>query len=115
MVRSGGSWLEVPRGHKVVWKAGCHAHSLEPDYDPVLPVLHREANLPALRPSFSSWSRQLVQVALPGRRRTNGGGGAAAAVAEEEREEPPYPYLLAFAAIVGAGLQLVMSYRAVRG
>ena len=114
MIRSGASWRAVPRGHKVVWKGGSHSHSIEPDYGPVLPTLHRDANLPALRPSFASWSRQLVEVAVPGLARTNG-GGARAAVSEVEPEERSYPYLLAFAAIVGAGLQLVMGLRAVRG
>ena len=115
MIRSGASWRAVPRGHKVVWKGGCHSHSMEPDYGPVLPALHRDANLPAVRTPFASWGRQLVEVAVPGFARTNGGGGARAAVAEEEAEDRSYPYLLAFAAVVGAGLQLVMSYRAVRG
>jgi hypothetical protein len=115
MIRSGPAWRAVPRGHKVVWKGGSHSHSIEPDYGPVLPTLHRDANLPALKPSFASWSRQLVQVAVPGLARTNGGGGARAAVSEEEPEEKTYPYLLALAAIVGAGLHLVMNFRAVRG
>ena len=114
MIRSGPAWREVPKGHKVVWKGGCHSHSVEPDYGPSLPTLHRDANLPALRPSFSSWSKQLVQVAVPGLARTNG-GGARAAVSDEEPQEQGYPVLLVVAAIVGAGLQLVMGLRAVRG
>jgi hypothetical protein len=114
MIRSGAAWREVPQGHKVVWKGGCHSHSMEPNYAPVLPALHRNANLPAVRTPFASWSRHLVEVAVPGLRRTNG-GGARAAVSDEEPEERSYPYLLAFAAVVGAGLQLVMSLRAVRG
>jgi hypothetical protein len=114
MIRTGPAWEAVPSGHRVVWKAGCHNHSLEPDYGPSLPTLHRDSNLPALRPAFASWSRQLVQVAIPGLSRTNGGGGARAAVSEEEREEQTFPYLLALAAVMGAGLQLVMSFRGVR-
>jgi hypothetical protein len=113
MIRSGPSWNEVPSGHKVVWKGGCHNHSLEPDYGPVLPTVHRDANLPAVKSPFSAWGRQLVQVAIPGLARTNG-GSARAAVADEEMQERPYPYLLVFAAVVGAGLQLVMSFRGVR-
>ena len=113
MIRSGAAWREVPRGHKVVWKDGRHSHSVEPDYALVLPALHRDANLPAVRAPFASWGRQLVQVAVPGARRTNG-GGARAAVAEEEAEERSFPYLLALAAVVGAGLQLAMSFRAMR-
>jgi hypothetical protein len=113
MIRSGVVWQHVPGGHKVVWKGGCHSHSLEPDYAPVLPALHRDANLPAVKAPFASWGRQLVQVALPALARTNG-GGARAAVSDEEPEERAYPYLLAFVAIVGAGLQLVMSVRGLR-
>jgi hypothetical protein len=115
MIRSGAAWREVPKGHKVVWKGGCHSHSMEPDYAGVLPALHRDANLPAVRTPFASWGRHLVAVAVPGLKRTNGGGGALAAVAEEEAEERSFPYLLAFAAVVGAGLQLAMSLRAMRG
>jgi hypothetical protein len=114
MIRSGAAWREVPRGHKVVWKDGCHSHSVEPDFARVLPAVHRDSNLPAVRGPFASWGRQLVEVAAPGLRRTNG-GGARAAVAEEEAEERSFPYLLALAAVVGAGLQLAMSLRAMRG
>jgi len=114
MIRNGAAWREVPKGHKVVWKGGCHSHSIEPDYGASVPTLHRDSNLPALRPAFSSWSRQLVQIAVPGLARTNGGGGVRAAISEEEPQEQGYPYLLAFAALIGAGLQLVMGLRAVR-
>ena len=113
MIRSGAAWRDVPRGHKVVWKDGRHSHSVEPDYGPVLPAVHREANLPAVRTPFASWGRQLVEVAMPGRKRTNG-GNARTAVAEEEVEERGYPLLLALAAIVGAGLHFAMSVRPVR-
>ena len=114
MIRSGAVWRDVPPGHKVVWKGGCHSHSMEPDYGPVLPALHREANLPAVKAPFASWGRQLVQVAMPALARTNG-GGARAAVSCVEPEERAYPYLLAFVALVGAGVQLVMSVRGLRG
>jgi hypothetical protein len=110
MVRSGASWRPVPHGHKVVWKGGCHSHSLEPDYAPVLPAVHRDANLPAVRSPFASWARQLVRD-----REAASSGGARAAVAEEEAEERAFPYLLAFAAVVGAGLQMMLSLREVRG
>ena len=115
MIRSGEVWRDVPRGHKVVWKGGCHSHSLEPDFAGVLPTVHRDANLPAGRGPFASWERSLVEVAVPALRRTNGGGGARATVAEAEAEERSFPYLLALAAVVGAGLQLAMSLRAMRG
>ena len=117
MIRSGAAWRDVPSGHKVVWKAGRANHSLEPDYGPFLPVVHRDSNLPAVRSPYASWGRQLVRQAVPGLVRTNvaTGGGARAAVAEEEAEERGFPYLLAFAAVVGAGLQLMMSLRGARG
>jgi hypothetical protein len=114
MIRSGAAWREVPPGHRVVWKGGCHSHSMEPDLRPFMPIVHRDEKLPAVKSPYSSWGRQLVQVAIPGLARTNG-AGARTAVAEQEDEERTYPYLLAFAALVGAGLQLVMSVRAARG
>ena len=114
MIRSGAAWRPVPQGHQVVWKDGRHSHSLEPDYAAVLPALHRDSNLPAVPSPFASWGRHLVEVAAP-RRRTNGGGGARAAIAVEEAEERSYPYLLVLAAVVGAGLQLLMSVRTMRG
>ena len=121
MIRSGAAWRDVPKGHRVVWKAGRNDHSMQPDYGPFLPVLHKDSNLPAVRSPYASWGRQLVQVAVPGLARSNkasgtgSAGSARAAVAEEETEESSFPYLLAFAAVVGAGLQLMMSLRAARG
>jgi hypothetical protein len=110
MIRGGGSWEMVPDGHQVVWKAGRHSHSVEPDYDHALPVLHPAANLPMVRPAFSSWSRQLA------RRRTKPARPEAAATAATlETEEPPYPRLLVLAAILGAGLQLLFAVGSRRG
>ncbi len=105
MIRSGGAWQMVPGGHRVVWRSGRHRHSLEPDLARVLPVLHRDSNLPAVRPRFASWSRDMVRLRRPGR----SGGQPAAAQATAEREEPQYPALLVLAALVGAGLQLIFS------
>jgi hypothetical protein len=102
MIRCGAAWQMVPSGHRVVWRAGQNRHSLEPDLTSVLPVLHREANLPAVRPPFASWSRDMVRL-----RRARPAAAAAAAVVE--REEPQYPRLLVLAALVGAGLQLIFS------
>ncbi|HEY7810757.1 MAG TPA: hypothetical protein VIA98_10295 [Allosphingosinicella sp.] len=110
MVRTGAAWRAVPRGHKVVWKGGCHSHSLEPDYAPVLPTVHRDSNLPAVRSPFASWARQLIGSEEPVQL-----AGARVAVPEEEPEERAFPYLLAFAAVIGAGLQMMLSLREVRG
>jgi hypothetical protein len=101
MIRCGAAWQMVPSGHRVVWRTGRRQHSLEPDLSGALPVLHREANLPAVRPPFASWSRDMVRL-----RRPPAAAGAAAAI---EREEPQYPRLLVLAALVGAGLQLLFS------
>ena len=105
MMRSGATWQVVPRGHRIVWKGGRHNHSLDADYAVHAPVVHRDSNLPAVKPSYVSWNRQLVRIAGPG---IGGAGGSAQQTGE--REEPAYPYLLALAAIVGAGLQLVLSF-----
>ena len=110
MIRCGAAWQMVPGGHRVVWKPGRHQHSLEPDFAAVLPVLHRDSNLPAVRAPFASLSRDLVRLRRPARR-----AAAAAAQAVLEREEPQYPRLLVIAALVGAGLQLVFSLGSGRG
>ncbi|HYW17619.1 MAG TPA: hypothetical protein VE891_15880 [Allosphingosinicella sp.] len=104
MIRSGGSWQMVPSGHRVVWRSGRHRHSVEPSFEGVLPVLHREANLPAVRPPFASWSRDVVRL-----RRPPAAAAAASAAAVLEKEELQYPRLLIIAALVGAGLQLIFN------
>jgi hypothetical protein len=104
MIRSGAAWRMVPSGHRVVWRAGRHQHSVEPTYAGVLPILHREANLPAVRPPFASWSRDLVRLRHP-----PAATAAASAAAVHEKEEPHYPRLLVCAALVAAGLQLIFS------
>ncbi len=109
MIRCGAAWQMVPAGHRVVWRSGRHQHSLEPSFAGVLPVLHREANLPAVRPPFASWSRDMVRL-----KRSAGPAPAGVAAAAVEREEPQYPRLLVFAALVGAGLQLIFSLGSAR-
>ena len=106
MIRTGASWDVVPPGHRVVWKSGPHSHAIEPDYSPVLPALHRDANLPAVRSPFASWSRQLLAGA--GKPIRNGAAAPAAAAAEaDEIADRPLPGLLIVVALVGAGLQLI--------
>jgi hypothetical protein len=105
MIRCGAAWQKVPSGHKVVWKPGRHQHSMEPDLAGALPVLHREANLPAIRSPFSSWSRDMVRV----KRAPRTARALVAAVADGEQESA-YPRLLIIAALVGAGLQLLLSF-----
>jgi hypothetical protein len=111
MVRSGASWQHVPGGHRVVWKTGRHAHSLDADYGPVLPIVHPASPPPpARRKALPSRRRRraLVPVESQSMRRTN-------AAAVQPAEAPDYPFLLALAAIVGAGLQLVLGFRDFRG
>jgi hypothetical protein len=104
MIRSGGSWDVIPRGHRVVWRSGRGSHSLATDFAHVLPVLHPAANLPMVRPRFASWSRQLAPSLLPAKRRS--AGAAAEATDATGAQEPPYP-LLMVAALVAGALQLV--------
>lgn len=105
LLRNGPEWRPVPKGYRIVWRSGRHRHSIEPDYADVLPILHREANLPAVRPPFASWCRQLAR----GRRqrRADRDPLVAAAVAAEARADSQYPTLLVLAALVGAGFQLL--------
>lgn len=109
MIRCGGDWRLVPRGHRVVWRSGRHAHSIEPDYDKVRPVLVNRAALPAVEPAFLSWSRQLVRKA-----RRSAGGAGAAAIEAEAREDAQYPAWLVIAALAAAGLQALLSLGAGR-
>jgi hypothetical protein len=103
MIRCGPAWRMVPEGHRVVWRSGRGRHSLEPDLSSVLPVLHREANLPAVRPRFASWSRDMIRLRRPVAPAT------AAALPAAEVEDFQYPRLLVLAALAGAGLQLFFS------
>ena len=97
LIRTGRrQWQPVPRGYGVVWKAGRHSHSLTPDFEGLLPDLHAEANLPATRPRFASWSRAMV-----GRGKRALRGGAAPVEKPDE-----YPRLMVLAFIVGTGLSL---------
>jgi hypothetical protein len=63
-------------------------------------------------PWRGGWYRHVLSLA---------GGGTAerlsppAALADPEREPRQYPYLLAFAAVAGAGLQLIFATRPRRG
>jgi len=103
MIRTGGSWDVIPRGHRVVWRSGRGSHSLATDFAHVLPVLHPAANLPMVRPRFASWSRQLAPSSPPARLPAEATGEAKEAAGAQE---PPYP-LLMVAALVAGALQLV--------
>lgn len=107
MFRSGGTWETVPAGHRVTWKSGRHSHSLEPDFSGALPVLHHQANLPAVRPDFASWSRQLARIlrAAPSKEKPECDGAEA-----ERKVKEPYPRLIVIVALIGAGLQMLVSF-----
>ena len=96
---AGGEWGTVPIGHRIVWKAGRHSHSLEADYTGVLPVACGQTNLP-VRPRRRS-NRALVPL------RSAPAGGGAAAVEQEESGDYPHPRLLLAAVVVGAGLKMI--------
>ena len=104
-----GAWGEPPAGHRGVWKGGRHSHSLEADYEGVLPVVQEQASLPALRSPFVSWSRSLVQLRTPG-----GDRRSRAAVMDEESGEYRYPGLLLVAVVIGAGLRMLMNFASAR-
>ena len=107
MVRSSGPWDAVPVGHRVAWKSGRHSHSLDPDFSGALPVLHPQANLPMVRPSFMSWNRQLARLLRAKPRKP----GVPSDGAEAERAaKEPYPKLIVIVALIGAGLQILFSF-----
>ena len=104
MIRAGGAWDLVPRGHRVVWRSGSCGHSIETNFAHVLPMIHPSANLPMVRPRFASWNRAMVR----SRKAVEAKVGAPEA-------EPQHPLLLVLAAIVGAGLQCLFSVGGGRG
>ena len=96
-------WQDVPAGHRVAWKSGRHSHSIEPDYEGALPVLSQEVRLPAVRTSFLSWSRELIERAGPAISSVRLDPEAAA----EAGDHRP-PRLILIAVLIGAGLQLLL-------
>jgi hypothetical protein len=111
MIRSDLAWELVPKGHRVVWKNGYHSHSVAAEYSCNLPVLCRSAQTGTRAALYGGWHRQLLLLA--------GGGGQEIgtqdmALEDPEEEREHYSYLLAAAALAGAGLQLLMRYRTSR-
>lgn len=111
MIRSDAEWIVVPRGHRVVWKSGLHEHSRPAGYARNLPILYRDSirgGVPA--PWLGGWLRQVRALAERG---TPASASPAAAIALEnpDREASPFPYLVALAAIAGAGLQILLAER----
>ena len=100
-----GDWRTAPAGHRIVWKAGRHSHSLEADYAGLLPIAGPASALPAT-PRPRARHRWLVPVRPP---RPARAGGPAAEEAEESGDYP-YPRLLLTAVILGAGLKLLFGF-----
>lgn len=114
MIRSNEAFRPVPRGHRVVWKAGhYHEHSVAPDHRRTLPILHEAADRPAAQPTLGAWHRELLHLASA----ANGESGPPRLPkpAEAEHEERPYPWIFAAALIAGAGLQTLLRLPDSRG
>ena len=117
MIRSDGDWQAVPRGLRVVWKGGLHEHSRPAGYTRNLPMLYRDGvrgGVPA-HWQGGGWYKQLLAIAGGGAAERLSGptsaGAAALAVDDPEHDSRPFPYLIALAAVAGAGLQLLLAER----
>ena len=101
-----GTWNAAPEGHRIVWKAGRHAHSIQSDYAHVLPIVVATPALPARRSPFASWARDL----MPWR------GGAmvravgASAALESEAEGFRVSRAMLVAVMVGAGMKMLLTF-----
>lgn len=105
LLRSGrDDWQSPPRGHRIVWKAGRHSHSLEADYAEFLPVAVPGAVLPALPGRFASWRRDLVRLRRPAH------CASVVARADEESDDDRCPRLLLMAVMLGAGLKVLLTF-----
>ena len=110
LVRAARSdWRTAPRGHRIVWKAGRHSHSIEADYADVLPVPIASASLPALPGPFASWRRDLVRFTPRVATRLS-----AAPAAADEVGDFRYPRLLLMGVMFGAGLKMLLTLGAAR-
>ena len=112
LIRSDGEWDVVPRGHRVVWRSGPHAHARPAGYVRNLPMLYRDSRGGVPAPWFGGWYRHVL--ALAGGGTAEGLSPPALARDDPERDPKQYPYLLALAAVAGAGLQLVLAGRSRR-
>lgn len=115
LIRSDADWDTVPRGHRVVWKGGSHEHSRPAGYVRNLPILYRDVRGGVPGPWFGGWYRHVLALAGGGTAVGLSPPGLAPTVDDPEREPKQYPYLLALAAVAGAGLQLILANRSRRG
>jgi hypothetical protein len=109
LIRSDADWDVVPRGHRVVWKGGRHEHSRRAGYIRNLPILYRDVRGGVPAPWFGGWYQHVL--ALAGGGQAQGLAAPALALDDPERDPKQYPYLLAFAALAGASLQLILAGR----
>ena len=112
MVRSDADWQVVPRGHRVVWKSGLHEHSRRASHSRNLPMLYRDAVRAGVPEQWhGGWYRQVLALAGGGTAQRLAAPSAAVALDHPERDSRPFPYVIALAAIAGAGLQLLFAER----
>ncbi len=113
MIRSDADWEVVPRGHRVVWKGGLHEHSRPAGYTRNLPILYRDAVRSGVPAHWhgGGWYKQLLALAGGGAAERLPGPAPSGAVALEnpDQGDKPFPYLIALAAVAGAGLQLLLA------
>ena len=106
-----GRWHAAPDGHRIVWKSGRHAHSVEADYAHVLPVAVPTHALPALPSPFTSWARDLMPWRSPALRGRRGG---AAAIETNEMTDFRCSRALLVAVMLGAGLKMLLTFGGAR-
>jgi hypothetical protein len=110
MIRSDSEWSVVPRGHRVVWKGGLHEHSRPAGYARNLPMLYRDSIRGGVPAEWhGGWYKQVLALAGGGTAQRLSAPAAAMALDDPEQENRPFPYLIALAAVAGAGLQLLLS------
>ena len=105
-----GDWHAAPRGHRIVWKSGRNAHSIEADYAQVLPVMVETPSLPARPSPYASWRRDL----MPWRGSPARASGAAAAAIETGENDFLVTRALVLAVMVGAGLKMLLTFGGAR-
>jgi hypothetical protein len=120
MIRSDSEWQVVPRGHRVVWKGGLHEHSRPAGYTRNLPILYRDSVRSGVPAHWRSggWYEQLLALAGGGAAERlaprASGGAVAVSLDDADPDAKPFPYLIALAAVAGAGLQLLLAERSRR-
>ena len=105
-----GTWHAAPRGHRIVWKAGRNAHSIEADYAHVLPIAVVTPSLPARPSPFASWRRDLAPWRGAAARATT----AASAAIDGAENDFRCSRALVVAVMIGAGLKMLLTFGGAR-